>query len=163
VTEHRWPDDWDARRRGEGCGMCGGAGADEKPGGLRIFDGRWSDAYFGRWAIRPGYCYVVWKGRHVVEPTELSAEEAAGFWADVARVARAVERRYEPRKMNWLVLGNGVPHLHVHLVPRFVDDACAGGPIEAEAFERAREHPLDDETLQRGAAAIRAVLDEDSA
>ena len=97
--------------------MCG-PGADETPHGLRIFEGRWADGYIGRYPVRPGYAYVIWKGRHVAEPTELSPEEAAGFWSDVARVAGAIDEEYRPVKMNWLSLGNGVPHLHVHLVPR---------------------------------------------
>ena len=105
--------------------MCG-PGADETPHGLRVFEGRWADGYLGRHPVRPGYAYVIWKGRHVAEPTELSAEEAAGFWSDVARVAGAVDEEYRPAKMNWFSLGNGVPHLHVHLVPRPFDDARAG-------------------------------------
>ena len=77
---------------------------------------------------------MIWKGRHVAEPTELSTEEACGFWGEVALVASAVERRYQPVKMNWLSLGNGVPHLHVHLVPRYADDPHAGGPLEQGAL-----------------------------
>ena len=44
----------------------------------------------------------------------------------VAEVARALEQRYAPFKMNYLHLGNGVPHLHVHLVPRHADDPRPG-------------------------------------
>jgi diadenosine tetraphosphate (Ap4A) HIT family hydrolase len=76
----------------------------------------------------------------------------------VARVARAVEAHVRPQKMNWLSLGNGVPHLHVHLVPRPTDDPRAGGPVESDAFDRARTPPLDDATLRREAAALRALL-----
>ena len=70
--------------------MCGG-GADETQHGLRVFEGRWADGYIGRYPVRPGYAFVVFKGRHVAEPGELSAEETAGFWSDVACVAQAVE------------------------------------------------------------------------
>ena len=97
--------------------MCGG-GADETPHGLRVFEGAWADGYLGRYPVRPGYAFVIWKGRHVRGAHRAHPEEAAGFWSDVARVARAVEEQYQPAKMNWLSLGNGVPHLHVHLVPR---------------------------------------------
>jgi len=57
--------------------MCGG-GADETPHGLRVFEGAWGDGYIGRYPVRPGYTYVIWKGRHVAEPWELSPEEAPG-------------------------------------------------------------------------------------
>ncbi len=157
MPEHRWPADFAAMRRGEGCPLCDG-GADETPHGLRVFEGMWGDGYVGRYPMRPGYTYVIWKGRHVAEPWELSPEEAAGFWSDVARVARAVEQQYQPAKMNWLSLGNGVPHLHVHLVPRPSDDARAGIPLESEAFDVAATPAVDPAQLEREAAALRARL-----
>jgi diadenosine tetraphosphate (Ap4A) HIT family hydrolase len=137
--------------------MCGG-GADETQHGLRVFDGRWADGYIGRYPVRPGYAFVVFKGRHVAEPGELSAEETAGFWTDVARVAQAVEDQYQPAKMNWLHLGNGVPHLHVHLVPRPHDDPRAGLPLETEAFHFDVIPPIDPTQLAEEATALRARL-----
>ncbi len=133
--------------------MCG-AGAEETPHGARVFAGRWGDGYLGRHPVRPGYAFVIWNGRHVAEPSELSADEAAGFWGDVARVAEAVEDRYRPAKMNWFHLGNGVPHLHVHLVPRPFDDPRAGMPVESEAFDFAAIPPLPDADLRAEAVAL---------
>ena len=131
---------------------------DETPHGLRVFAGQWSDGYLGRFPVRPGYAYVIWNGRHVAEPWELAADEAAGFWSEVARVARAVEERYQPAKMNWLSLGNGVPHLHVHLVPRPHDDARAGWPLETEAFHVDVTPPVEQHHLEAEAAGLRSVL-----
>jgi diadenosine tetraphosphate (Ap4A) HIT family hydrolase len=155
--ENRWPEHYAALRRGEGCPMCE-AGADETPHGVRVFEGRWADGYLGRHPVRTGYAYVIWKGRHVAEPGELSAEETAGFWSEVARVAGAVEDRYEPAKMNWLHLGNGVPHLHVHLVPRPHDDARAGIPLESDAFDVSITPAIGDVELRAQAAALRERL-----
>jgi diadenosine tetraphosphate (Ap4A) HIT family hydrolase len=157
VSDGSWAPDFAALARGEGCPMCG-PGEDETPHGVRVYEGRWSDGYLGRHPVRPGYAYVIWKGRHVAEPTELSDEEAAGFWAEVALVARAVAERTRPVKMNWLSLGNGVPHLHVHLVPRPADDAWAGGPLEREAFDRAVTPAVPPDVLATEAQALRAVL-----
>jgi diadenosine tetraphosphate (Ap4A) HIT family hydrolase len=157
MPENQWPPDFAAMRRGEGCPMCG-PGAEETPHGFRVFEGPWADGYLGRYPVRPGSAYVIWKGRHVAEPTDLSAEEAAGFWADVALVAAAVEAEYRPAKMNWLSLGNGVPHLHVHLVPRPLHDARAGGPLEPEAFDAATTPPVAPAQLAAEAAALRARL-----
>ena len=81
--------------------------------------GRYSDAYLQRASWQPGYTIVVWRGRHVAEPTELDEEEAGGYWREVLRVASALERRYRPVKLNLQMLGNAVPHLHTHLLPRF--------------------------------------------
>jgi diadenosine tetraphosphate (Ap4A) HIT family hydrolase len=139
--------------------MCADAGSANGRHGVQIFDGAWSTGYLGRFPVRPGYCYVIWKGRHVAEPTELAIEEACGFWQEVATVASAVQRRYQPMKMNWLSLGNGVPHLHVHLVPRYADDPHAGGPLEQDAFDAANRAPLDDDALATEQSALRHLID----
>jgi diadenosine tetraphosphate (Ap4A) HIT family hydrolase len=133
-------------------------GADETPHGVRVFEGRWTDAYVGRYPVRPGYAYVIWKGRHVAEPTELSDEEGAGFWSEVAHVARGVTARARPVKMNWLSLGNGVPHLHVHLVPRPTDDVRAGEPLESEAFDPHVTPEVPADELRSQAQELRALL-----
>jgi diadenosine tetraphosphate (Ap4A) HIT family hydrolase len=138
--------------------MCADEGTVETPHGVRVFEGRWSVANLARRPMRPGYTVVIFKGRHVAEPWELSEDEAAGFWSEVARVARAVEECYRPVKMNWLSLGNGVPHLHVHLVPRPLDDARAGGPLEDGAFDVAATPALSSEQLQAEAEVLRARL-----
>ena len=137
--------------------MCA-EGADETPFGVRIFEGRWADGYLGRYPVRPGYAYVIWNGHHVGEPTDLSDEDAAGFWGEVAVVARAIEERYQPAKMNWLSLGNGVPHLHVHLVPRPHEDPRAGGPLESEAFDRTQTPAVDNALLLSEGAALREQM-----
>jgi diadenosine tetraphosphate (Ap4A) HIT family hydrolase len=157
---HRWPEHFDELRRGDGCPMCAGAGVAESPHGIRVFDGRWAEANLARRPMRPGYTVVIWKGGHVAEPCELTDEEAAGFWSEVATVARAVEEEYRPAKMNWLHLGNGVPHLHVHLVPRPLDDPRAGGPLEEGAFDAAATPEVPQAQLETEAAALRARLED---
>jgi diadenosine tetraphosphate (Ap4A) HIT family hydrolase len=139
--------------------MCANVGSDETDFGVRILDGRWCDGYLGRVAVRRGYCFVIWKGRHVAEPTELADDELSGFWREVTAVASALEQRYQPMKMNWLSLGNWVPHLHVHLVPRPEADPRAGGPLEREAFDHDHGTPLDEQTLRTEAQALRDALE----
>jgi diadenosine tetraphosphate (Ap4A) HIT family hydrolase len=139
--------------------MCAGLGAAESIHGIRVWDGTWAEANLARRPMRPGYTVVIWKGRHVAEPWELSTEEAAGFWFEVSLVALAVEEQYRPVKMNWLSLGNGVPHLHVHLVPRPLEDPRAGGPLEGDAFDAAATPELPQAQLEAEAAAVRARLE----
>ena len=91
-------------------------------------------------------------------PAELSTEEAAGFWSDVARVA-ARGRGAIPAGQDELAhLGNGVPHLHVHLVPRPHDDARAGHPLESQAFHVDSTPAVEPTQLASQAAALRARL-----
>jgi diadenosine tetraphosphate (Ap4A) HIT family hydrolase len=59
-------------------------------------------------------------------------------------------------KMNLLTLGNWVPHLHTHVVPRYQDDPVPGGPITWEAMFS--EQPTDPEILGHQAEVIRQAL-----
>jgi hypothetical protein len=36
---------------------------------------------------------------------------------------------YEPLKMNYETLGNSLPHLHTHLIPRYKSDGAPGRPF----------------------------------
>ena len=98
--------------------MCEQGRPEETPHGARFFAGEVSDAYLQREEIQRGYSLVVWRGRHVAEPTELTAEEATAYWLEVLRSGHAIENVFEPVKLNYDLLGNSLPHLHTHVVPR---------------------------------------------
>jgi diadenosine tetraphosphate (Ap4A) HIT family hydrolase len=56
---------------------------------------------------------------------------------EMAEVAHALARAFEPRKLNYEALGNGTPHLHWHLIPRYASDPHPRGPVwEDLAFLR---------------------------
>jgi diadenosine tetraphosphate (Ap4A) HIT family hydrolase len=82
-------------------------------------------------------------------------DEAAGYWLEVLRVAEALQRHYRPLKMNYEVLGNALPHLHTHLVPRYLDDPAPGRPFPFLGVERPN---LPEDLVQADAAALRAML-----
>jgi diadenosine tetraphosphate (Ap4A) HIT family hydrolase len=62
----------------------------------------------------------------------LTAAEVASYWGDVYIVARMIEQVFAPCHMNYQLLSNSVPHLHVHLVPRYLDDPAPGRPLPWE-------------------------------
>jgi diadenosine tetraphosphate (Ap4A) HIT family hydrolase len=124
-----WPENWADLVGGIGCAMCQQGRPESDAYGVRIHEGRYSDAYLQRADVQRGYTVVIWRGRHVTEPTELSEAEAAGYWAEVLTVARALIAMYQPLKMNYETLGNSLPHLHTHLIPRFTDDPRPGHPF----------------------------------
>ncbi len=129
MTRRTWPADWEARRAGQGCPKCTeGPGGENGLGDLRILSSAVCDAYLRRVDIVPGYSVAIWRGRHVADVTELTDAEAAEFDRAVRAVCRAVEGHYRPAKLNLLALGNAVPHLHVHIVPRYVTDDHPGKP-----------------------------------
>jgi diadenosine tetraphosphate (Ap4A) HIT family hydrolase len=87
----------------------------------------WATA--GAEAPLPGYVCLVSK-LHVVEPFELPLQERAAFWNETMLVARALDELLSPAKLNYEIHGNTVPHLHLHLFPRFAGDPYVGGPID---------------------------------
>jgi diadenosine tetraphosphate (Ap4A) HIT family hydrolase len=104
-----------------------------------------------RQAPLPGYVCVVSK-IHVVEPFELRGEARRQFWDDVSSVAEAIQRATQSPKVNYEIHGNTIPHLHLHVYPRFPGDPYEGAPIDPKAghvFSRS------DEDLGRLRSAIR--------
>ena len=135
--------------------MCEQGRPDETPYGARIFAGDVADAYLQRADIQRGYTVVVWRGRHVAEPTELEPEEAAAYWLEVLRVGRALESHLEPVKLNYDVLGNSLPHLHTHIIPRYADDPKPGWPFP---FPEDDPPPIDEVAFRADVDALRALL-----
>ena len=59
--------------------------------------------------------------------------------------------------MNYQTLGNTVPHLHTHLLPRFTEDPAPGRPFPLLP-QNGSEDTIDAESLTADAEAIRALL-----
>ena len=51
---------------------------------------------------------------------------------EVTRTAAALARLFKPDKINYELLGNMVPHIHWHLVPRFSSEPLWPRPIWSE-------------------------------
>lgn len=149
-----WPQSFYDMRRGEGCPLCE-EGRPDNGHGIRFNAGRWTDAYLQRKGVQRGYTVVVWRGRHVSEPTELAEEEAAGWWGELVRVGHAIERHFEPVKLNYELLGNSVPHLHAHVLPRYADEPRPGWPFP---WPDEDPPPFPEAELRRDADALRALL-----
>lgn len=152
-----WPINWGELTRGVGCEMCENGRPDSNRYGVRIHAGHYTDAYLQRANVQRGYTVVIWRGRHVTEPTELDGTEASGYWAEVLTVARALISVYEPLKMNYETLGNSLPHLHIHLIPRFTDDPRPGQPFPLSAKQPEAKVPKAQ--LWTDAEALRRLLD----
>lgn len=87
-----------------------------------------------RRAPLPGYVCVVSK-THVEEPFELRDDARMAFWDEVLDVAGAVKAATGSNKINYEIHGNTIPHLHMHLYPRYPGDPFEGGPIDYRRLE----------------------------
>jgi len=98
----------------------------------------------------PGFCRVIWRD-HVREMSDLSLDDRLLVNDAVFLVEQAVREVMQPLKVNVASLGNVVPHLHWHIIPRYADDAHFPAPVWAQAL-RATEPAI--------LAARRALCDQ---
>ena len=85
----------------------------------------------------PGFCRVIWN-RHISELTDLTHGEREHLMTLVFSVEVAIRRVMDPDKVNIAALGNVVPHIHWHVIPRFKDDPFFPG---SSWSNRLRETP----------------------
>lgn len=157
MAERGWPADWTERMAGQGCPMCAALGQGDNDFWVSVFTGEVAEVHLERRSRLPGYCIVVWRHGHVAEPGDLDPLQASRYWAEVLATGRAVRARFNPVKLNYMTLGNTVPHLHTHVLPRYQDDPAPGGPIAWEAIFAA--DPVPEAELRRQAADLRGLLD----
>jgi diadenosine tetraphosphate (Ap4A) HIT family hydrolase len=69
----------------------------------------------------PGYTRVIWNA-HVAELTSLPDSERDALMRAVYAVEQAQRDTLRPDKINLASLGNMVPHLHWHVIPRWRGD-----------------------------------------
>ena len=90
----------------------------------------------------PGFCRVIWN-RHVAEMTDLSHGERNHLMTLVFAVEEAVRHVMHPDKVNIAALGNMVPHIHWHVIPRFKDDAFFPGSAWSKKAQETQASTLE--------------------
>jgi diadenosine tetraphosphate (Ap4A) HIT family hydrolase len=80
----------------------------------------------------PGFARVIWKD-HVRETSDLADADRLLLNDAVWKLELAVREVMQPLKVNVASLGNVVPHLHWHVIPRYADDAHFPAPVWAQA------------------------------
>ena len=148
-----WPLDWDDRKAGKDCPFCAEGRVERNPYGIRIFSGATTDAYLQRYAPLPGFTIVVWRGRHVADPADLTEDEARAYQTEVLTVARALRRHFAPAQVNYLTLGNQLPHLHTNVVLRYLDDPAPGGTVDINNGAQ-----IADDEFERQSTILAALL-----
>ena len=115
------------------CQMCT-KWADEPE--LRIAELECSYVLLNRDQFFPGYTFLLIK-EHLTELFHLDRERRIMVMEEVTAVASALNTLFKPDKINYELLGNMVPHMHWHLVPRFRTDQVWPRPIWAVPHEEA--------------------------
>jgi diadenosine tetraphosphate (Ap4A) HIT family hydrolase len=76
-----------------------------------------------------GRCNVVYRD-HVKELFQLTADELSAFMKDVAQAAAALDKAFEPDKLNYGAYGDTLHHLHMHIVPKYAGQADFGSTFQ---------------------------------
>jgi diadenosine tetraphosphate (Ap4A) HIT family hydrolase len=121
---------------------------------LRIVELEHSCVVLNRDQYFPGYT-LLFTRQHATELFHLDREVRVGLMEEVSRIAEALSGVFRPDKINYELLGNMVPHIHWHLVPRFSSEALWPRPIWAETHT---ELPLSPEGYRERIALIRQAL-----
>jgi diadenosine tetraphosphate (Ap4A) HIT family hydrolase len=76
----------------------------------------------------PGFLRVILNA-HVKEMTDLAVADQQALMRVVFATEAALREVLAPDKINLASLGNVVPHLHWHVIPRFTDDPHFPNPV----------------------------------
>ena len=76
----------------------------------------------------PGWTVVVFQ-RHATELFQLAPTDRFQLIEEVNRVAKTLAEVYPVKKMNYELLGNQLPHIHWHLIPRLSSDPAPLEPV----------------------------------
>lgn len=81
-----------------------------------------------------GRCLVAYKD-HINDLNELSDEDRNAFMADVARTTRAMQKVFNPYKINYGAYSDKLSHLHFHLAPKYEGGPDFGGTFRMNPDE----------------------------
>ena len=102
----------------------------------------------------PGYCRVIWN-HHVAELSDLPGADRTRLMDVVSSVEKTLRKLMSPAKINLASLGNQVPHLHWHVIPRFSDDAHFPDAIWSSERRQGARRAIDLESLR---SALKGAL-----
>ncbi len=108
-------------------------------------------AFLDRSLLTYGHTLFITK-KHVEDLWDLDAEEIGRLFATSKKVVDAMEKSLEPRRVMLAVLGDDIPHVHVHLVPRYPDDGHGG------AIKFSKRFSLPEEKMEKLAGKVRSAL-----
>lgn len=133
------------------CPACGGTWPAAEQ---RIADLGLTVAYLHDDQFFPGWTLLVLK-RHATELFQLDREERGRLIEEVSAVAQTLVTAFGARKVNYELLGNQIPHIHWHLIPRLPDDPAPREPVWGVRHEPKRLAP---DALRQRIAQIQARL-----
>lgn len=148
---------WDALATGDGCAFCAPRADDSEHWNLvaKLAASSW---YLPHNQMYRGHGVLVFDARHVTRIDQLSVAEWQEYSADLHRVTRVTVSVCRPDHLNVESLGNIMPHLHWHVIPRYKNDGRWRQPIWAPDVASQPERRLAEDDRAKLLAALRAAL-----
>ncbi|MDO9219941.1 MAG: HIT family protein [Thiobacillus sp.] len=103
----------------------------------------------------PGFLRVILNA-HIKEMTDLPPADRVAMMQVVWAAEAALREVMQPDKINLASLGNVVPHLHWHVIPRFADDPHFPNPVWGQKTAQGKRHATPHGETQR--ARLEAAL-----
>jgi len=132
------------------CPLC------DTPGGKILWQDDFCHVVLVDEADYPGFLRVI-LNRHIREMTDLVPEERSRLMMRVCKTEQVVRDVMRPDKINLASLGNVVPHLHWHVIPRFADDPHFPNPVWGEKL-RETSHAVPADLDAQLAAALNSLV-----
>jgi diadenosine tetraphosphate (Ap4A) HIT family hydrolase len=148
---------WDSRVAGAGCPLDAPRPASNDHGDL-VSTLTVSSLYLAKNQTYRGQCQLVFDPRHVARIDQLSGSEWTALAADLFLAQEAVMRVVRPDHLNVESLGNVVPHLHWHIIPRYVGDPRWGEPVWQSPLDSMPDTRLPREDRESLLTALRQAL-----
>jgi len=95
---------------------------------ILLYENDFCRAIFDNFPVSPGHLLIVPK-KHIASYFDLSSEEQSYLWKTVNHCKTLLDDRYHPDGYNLGInvndaAGQTVPHVHIHLIPRYTGDVA---------------------------------------
>jgi len=148
---------WNALVAGEGCPLDAPRAATNEHwdliGPLTV-----STLYLAKNQTYRGQCLLIFDTRHASRLDQLTPPEWTAFANDLYVAQQAVMRVLRPDHINIESLGNVIPHLHWHIIPRYLGDPRWGNPVWQVPLDTMPDRRLPDGERDALIASLRQAL-----
>jgi len=103
----------------------------------------------------PGYIRIITQ-KHIREFSDLSNEEAVKLTLLTKQIEKIMINTLHPDKINIASLGNMVPHMHIHIIPRYENDPWWPGAAFCEK-QREFDYPVTQKDLNNLITSIKEL------
>ena len=83
-------------------------------------------AVYDKFPVNPGHCLVISR-KHVADYFDLSPDEQIACWDLINHLKQFLDSKFHPDNYNiginnLYAAGQTIPHVHIHLIPRYKGD-----------------------------------------